>query len=155
MFSRSDKQLKQENLINLCKSHILQTTGSSPSFWLVHWFNLHNFQYTDFNIVISLLLQTTKWCLELEWPKEVICLLKMGPSKPNSHYHMDKIFYACDATVAKSLFNDWIVSQSSSLRVFDRTVPLFKTIYWSISFFEKMTDLNRKKKSRMWIMVFH
>lgn len=32
---------------------------------------------TTFNVVISLLLQATEWCLKLEWPQEVVGLLEM------------------------------------------------------------------------------
>ncbi|BAS90887.1 Os04g0605925, partial [Oryza sativa Japonica Group] len=48
---------------------------------------------TTLNVVVPLLLQPTQWCLQLEWPEEVVGLLEMWA---NSHDLMNKILNADD-----------------------------------------------------------
>jgi hypothetical protein len=55
---------------------------------------------TAFNVVVSLLLQTAKGCLELKWPEEVVCLLEVGS---NSQDLMDKVLHANDSMLTQSL----------------------------------------------------
>jgi len=50
--------------------------------------------------VVPLLLQATKWCLQLEWPQEVVGLLEMWA---NGHDLMDKILDAYDVVVPEAL----------------------------------------------------
>ena len=52
--------------------------------------------------MVPLLLQATKWCLQLEWPQEVVGLLEMWA---NGHDLMDKILDADDVVVPKALMN--------------------------------------------------
>lgn len=56
---------------------------------------------TSFNVVISLLLEATEWCLELERPQEVVGLLEMRSHCQNL---VDQILSAYDPMLAKSLF---------------------------------------------------
>ena len=57
---------------------------------------------TTLNIVVPLLLQATKRCLQLEWPEEVVGLLEVWA---NSHDLMDKILNADDVVLPKALMN--------------------------------------------------
>jgi hypothetical protein len=50
--------------------------------------------------VVPLLLQATKWCLQFEWPEEVVGLLEVWA---NSHDLVDKIFNADDVVLTKTL----------------------------------------------------
>jgi len=55
---------------------------------------------TTLNIVVPLLLQATKWRLQLEWQQEVVGLLEMWT---NGHDLMDKILDADDVVVPEAL----------------------------------------------------
>ncbi len=53
-----------------------------------------------FNVVVSLLLETTQWTAQLEWPQKVIGFLEV---RTHSVDLMNKILNANDAKLAKSL----------------------------------------------------
>ena len=55
---------------------------------------------TTLNVVVSLLLQASQWCLQLEGPKEVVGLLEVWP---NSHDLVNKILNADDVVLAQAL----------------------------------------------------
>jgi hypothetical protein len=55
---------------------------------------------TTLNVVVPLLLQPTQWCLQLEWPEEVVGLLEMWA---NSHDLMNKILNADDVMLTQTL----------------------------------------------------
>jgi hypothetical protein len=55
---------------------------------------------TALHVVVPLLLQASQWCLQLEWPEEVVCLLEMWA---NSDYLMNKILNADDVMLAQTL----------------------------------------------------
>ena len=55
---------------------------------------------TTLNVVVSLLLQTSQWCLQLEGPKEVVRLLEV---RANSHDLMNKILNADDVVLTQAL----------------------------------------------------
>jgi hypothetical protein len=55
---------------------------------------------TTLHVLVPLLLQASQWCLQLEWPEEVVCLLEMWA---NSHDLMNKIFNADDVMLAQAL----------------------------------------------------
>ena len=57
---------------------------------------------TTLDVVVSLLLQASQWCLQLEGPKEVVGLLEVWP---NSHDLVNKILNADDVVVPKALMN--------------------------------------------------
>lgn len=46
---------------------------------------------TTLHVMISLLLQATRWSTQLERPQEIVCFLEMGT---HGHNLMDKIFNA-------------------------------------------------------------
>ncbi len=53
-----------------------------------------------FNVVVSLLLETTQWTAQLEWPQKVIGFLEVRTHRVDL---MNKILNANDAKLAKSL----------------------------------------------------
>jgi len=55
---------------------------------------------TTLNVVVSLLLQASQWCLQLEGPKEVVRLLEV---RANSHDLMNKILNADDVVLTQAL----------------------------------------------------
>lgn len=52
---------------------------------------------TTFDVVVSLLLKTTEWCLQLEWPQEVVGFLEV---RSNGHDLMDQILHADDTMLS-------------------------------------------------------
>jgi hypothetical protein len=50
--------------------------------------------------MVTLLLETTQWTAQLEWPQKVVGLLKV---RTHSVYLMNKILNADDAKLAKCL----------------------------------------------------
>jgi len=71
--------------------------------------------------VVPLLLQATKWCLQLEWPQEVVGLLEMWA---NGHDLMDKILDAYDVVTPEARLNDIVVAQRNPLLVQLSITPL-------------------------------
>ena len=51
---------------------------------------------TTLNIVVPLLLQATEWCLQLEWPEEVVRLLEMWANRQDL---VNKILNADDVVL--------------------------------------------------------
>lgn len=55
---------------------------------------------TTLDVVVPLLLQATEWCLQLEWPEEVVGFLEVWA---NSHNLMNKILDTDDVVLTKAL----------------------------------------------------
>jgi len=64
--------------------------------------------------VVSLLLKATEWCLQLEWPQEVVGFLEV---RSNSHDLVDEILNADDPMLSESLIHNGVVSKCYPLVV--------------------------------------
>ena len=69
---------------------------------------------TTFNKVRGHLTETTLWGTQLEWPQEIVSLLKV---LPNSVDFMNQILCANDTLFSQLLFNDGVICDGNTLFV--------------------------------------